>query len=103
MASSDSSIEITLKPPFVSYDHISINFSYLEDMAGLSTVDITYTYKTPILGDYDFDNAINYHDLWDLVENWELNNMDYEIGPISGQVPHAVSYTHLTLPTKRIV
>ena len=90
MASSDSSIEITLKPPFVSYDHISINFSYLKDLAGLSTVDITYTYKTPILGDYDFDNAINYHDLWDLVENWELNNMDYEIGPISGQVPHVI-------------
>ena len=36
IASSDSSIEITLKPPFVSYDHISINFSYLEDFFSIS-------------------------------------------------------------------
>ena len=129
MANSDSSIEITLKPPFTSYDQITVEFTYLEDNAGISTVDIAYTYLTPMLGDYDFDNSITYNDLWDLVENWEISNMDYEIGPVVGEVPHvipvldskfdiedgmafvqmwswyqkAVSYTHLTLPTKRIV
>ena len=90
MANSDSSIEITLKPPFTSYDQITVEFTYLEDNAGISTVDIAYTYLTPMLGDYDFDNSITYSDLWDLVENWEISNMDYEIGPVVGEVPHVI-------------
>ena len=90
MANSDSSIEITLKPPFTSYDQITVDFTYLEDNAGISTVDIAYTYLTPMLGDYDFDNSITYSDLWDLVENWEISNMDYEIGPVVGEVPHVI-------------
>ncbi len=88
---SDSSLDIILKPPFTSFDSITVNFSYLEDEAGLSTVDIAYTYVTPILGDYDLDSSINYTDLWDLVENWELKNYNYELGPVTGNAPHFVS------------
>ena len=88
----DSSLQIILEPPFASYDSITINFSYLEDEAGLSTVDIAYTYVTPILGDYDLDAAITYNDMWDLVENWELKNFNYELGPIVGNVPHFISF-----------
>ena len=61
-----------LQPPFASHDSITVNFSYLEDEAGLSTVDIAYTYTTPLLGDYDFDSKITHNVLWDLVENWEM-------------------------------
>ena len=74
----DSSLSVMLQPPFASHDSITVNFSYLEDEAGLSTVDIAYTYTTPILGDYDFDSKITYNDLWDLVENWEIKNFNYE-------------------------
>jgi len=88
----DSSLQIILEPPFASYDSITINFSYLEDEAGLTTVDIAYTYTTPILGDYDLDAAITYNDMWDLVENWELKNFNYELGPIVGSVPHFISF-----------
>ena len=87
----DSSLSVMLQPPFASHDSITVNFSYLEDEAGLSTVDIAYTYTTPILGDYDFDSKITYNDLWDLVENWEIKNFNYELGPVSGQVPHFIS------------
>ena len=87
----DSSLSVMLQPPFASHDSITINFSYLEDKAGLSTVDIAYTYTTPILGDYDFDSKITYNDLWDLVENWEMKNFNYELGPVFGQVPHFIS------------
>ena len=87
----DSSLSVMLQPPFASHDSITVNFSYLEDEAGLSTVDIAYTYTTPILGDYDFDSKITYNDLWDLVENWEMKNFNYELGPVSGQVPHFIS------------
>ena len=70
----DSSLSITLHPPFASHDSITVDFSYLEDEAGLSTVDIAYTYITPILGDYDLDSKITHSDLGDLVENWEWKN-----------------------------
>ncbi len=89
---SDSFITVSMNPPFASYDQIGINFSYLEDITGLTTVDIAYTYHTPILGDYDYDNALTYNDLWDLVENWEINNMDFELGPVDGEVPNLIPY-----------
>jgi hypothetical protein len=88
----DSSLEIILQPPFTSFDSITVNFSYLEDESGLTTVDIAYTYVTPMLGDYDLDSVITYYDLWDLVENWELKNYNYELGPVTGSAPHFVSY-----------
>ena len=87
----DSSLSVMLQPPFASHDSITVNFSYLEDEAGLSTVDIAYTYTTPILGDYDFDSKITHNDLWDLVENWEIKNFNFEIGPVTGDVPHFIS------------
>ena len=87
----DSSLSITLQPPFASHDSITVDFSYLEDEAGLSTVDIAYTYITPILGDYDLDSKITHSDLGDLVENWEWKNFNYELGPVEGTVPHFIS------------
>ena len=88
----DSAIEISLEPPFASYDSISINFLYLEDLSNLTTVDIAYTYQTPILGDYDLDGQLTYNDMWDLVENWEAKNYDYELGPTIGEIPHLITY-----------
>ena len=88
----DSAIEISLEPPFASYDSISINFLYLEDLSNLTTVDIAYTYQTPILGDYDLDGQLTYNDMWNLVENWEAKNYDYELGPTIGEIPHLITY-----------
>jgi len=85
-----NSLEIILQPPFASFDNINIYFSYLEDDANLSTVDIAYTFPTPILGDYDLDSKITHNDLWDLVENWEANNLNYELGPVTGEAPHFI-------------
>ena len=88
----DDYLQITLEPPFASYDSISIDFPYLEDQSSLTTVDIAYTYRTPILGDYDLDGKISYNDMWDLVENWEAKNYSYELGPFEGTVPHLISF-----------
>ena len=89
----DSSIEITLIPPFTSFDSITVYFSYIEDYAGLTTVDISYTYVTPLLGDYDLDSAITYKDLWDLITNWSLPepNLEYQLAPVTGEAPHFIS------------
>ena len=91
-SSTDTTLQIILEPPLASYDSISIDFSYLEDLSSLTTVDIAYTYRTPILGDYDLDGQVTYNDMWDLVENWEAKNYDYELGPFEGTVPHLISY-----------
>ena len=87
----DSLLRVILQPPFASHDSITVNFSYLEDEAGLSTVDIAYTYITPILGDYNLDTKITHDDLYNLVENWERKNFNYELGPVYGEVPHFIS------------
>ena len=88
----DSSIEIILKPPFASFDSITVIFDTIQDISQLTTVDIAFTYITPMLGDYDLDTSINYSDLWALVENWEENNLNYELGPVIGNAPHFISY-----------
>ena len=89
---SDTSIKITLEPPLTSMDSITIYFSYLEDASGISTVDIAYTYLTPMLADYNLDSTINYIDLANLVENWNMNNYTFELGPVTGEAPHFVSF-----------
>ena len=88
----DDYLQIILEPPLASYDSISIDFPYLEDESSLTTVDIAYTYRTPILGDYDLDGQISFNDMWDLVENWEAKNYSYELGPFEGTVPHLISF-----------
>jgi len=89
---SDTSLKITLEPPLTSMDSITIYFSYLEDESGISTVDISYTYLTPMLADYNLDSTINYIDLANLVENWNMNNYTFELGPVTGEAPHFVSF-----------
>ena len=44
------------------------------------------------MGDYDLDGQVTYNDMWDLVENWEAKNYNYELGPFEGTVPHLISY-----------
>ena len=87
----DSSLEIILIPPFASYDSIKIDFPYIQDQVGLSTVDISYTYLTPMLGDYNFDNLLTYNDVSTFVQNWESKNFNYELGPVTGEAPHFIS------------
>lgn len=89
---SDTSIAITLEPPLTSMDSITVYFSYLEDASGISTVDIAYTYLTPMLGDYNLDTLINYTDLADLVSHWNENDLTFELGPVTGEAPHFVSF-----------
>jgi hypothetical protein len=88
---SDSSISLTLQPPFASFDSITINFDEIKDTSDLTTVDIAYTYLTPMLGDYNLDTSVNYLDLSDLVNNWKIPNLEYELGPFIGNAPHFIS------------
>ena len=89
---SDSAIEITLQPPFTSFDSITVYFSYIEDEAGLTTVDIAYTYVTPLLGDYNLDSTLSFIDLDTLVNKWKDKDFNFELGPVTGDAPHFVSF-----------
>jgi len=88
---SDSAIEIVLEAPFTSFDSITVYFSYIEDEDSLSTVDISYTYVTPLLGDYNLDSTISFIDLDTLVSRWDANDLNFELGPVTGVAPHFVS------------
>ena len=88
----DSSIEIILKPPFASFDSITVYFDTIQDISQLTTVDISFTYLTPMLGDYDLDTSLNYNDLWGFIQNWEDNNLNYELAPVTGDAPYFFSY-----------
>jgi hypothetical protein len=89
---SDSAIEIILQPPFTSFDSITVYFSYIEDEAGLTTVDIAYTYVTPLLGDYNLDSTLSFIDLDTLVNKWKDKDFNFELGPVTGDAPHFVSF-----------
>jgi len=89
---SDSAIEIILQPPFTSFDSITVYFSYIEDQAGLTTVDIAYTYVTPLLGDYNLDSTLSFIDLDTLVNKWKDKDFNFELGPVTGDAPHFVSF-----------
>ena len=88
---SDSAIEIILQPPFTSFDSITVYFSYIQDEAGLSTVDIAYTYVTPLLGDYNLDSTLSFFDLETLVNKWKDKDFNFELGPVIVEAPHFVS------------
>ena len=87
----DSSLSILLKPPFASYDSITVSFTYLEDETGLTTVDIAYTYLTPMLGDYNLDSKISFIDLNILLNRWNAKDFNFELAPVSGEAPHFIS------------
>ena len=67
-------------------------FSYIQDEAGLSTVDIAYTYVTPLLGDYNLDSTLSFIDLDTLVNKWKDKDFNFELGPVTGDAPHFVSF-----------
>ena len=87
----DSSLKIILEPPFTSFDSITVYFSYIEDEANLSTVDIAYTYTTPMLGDYNLDSTISFYDLDTLVNRWKGKDYNFELAPVTGTAPHFIS------------
>ena len=80
-------IETTLEGPFTSGDRLKLAVYGIKDKA--SNVSVKYEYEYPIsyLGDFDIDGTIDIKDFNTFSGAWQSQDITYELGPVSGQVP----------------
>ena len=89
----DSSINITLgneELNLMSYDEIYIQFNSFKDVNGLVAAPHSFTYHTPMPGDYNLNDSMDYKDLDTLREAFKNQNEAYELGPFVGNAPHYI-------------
>ncbi|MAP71621.1 MAG: hypothetical protein CMF81_07100 [Candidatus Marinimicrobia bacterium] len=80
-------IKISFKPPFTSGDQIKIMIQNT-DLAGNVSPTLEYIYNIAYLGDFDFEEGINWKDLNIFVEAWNKNDLSKELGPVNGIPPY---------------
>ncbi len=58
------------------------------DLAGNVSPTLEYIYNIAYLGDFDFEEGINWKDLNIFVEAWNKNDFSKELGPVNGIPPY---------------
>jgi len=86
----DTTILIQFDEPFASLDTIDLVLSGMVDWSNNGTTDKYLTLHTYLLADYNSDNLINVIDLADFATAWSANTLSFELGPVSGTVPHLI-------------
>ncbi|MEC7871718.1 MAG: Ig-like domain-containing protein [Candidatus Neomarinimicrobiota bacterium] len=80
-------IELIIEGPFTSGDRITVTVNNMKDKAGNSSLKYEYEYPISYLGDFDMDGAIDIKDFNTFSSAWQNQDLDYELGPITGEVP----------------
>ncbi len=89
-----TTLTLTLIPPLASLDTITITWDNLIDSANVvHDPPVIFTYYTPALGDYNWDKNIDIEDLSNLVTAWYNSDYTYELGPVTGKIPHYIPIT----------
>ena len=89
-----TALKLTLFPPLASLDTITVTLMNMKDSANvLYDSAVVYTYYTPALGDFDWDEDIDAADLSALVSSWYEADYDFELGPVTGSIPHYIIHT----------
>jgi hypothetical protein len=86
----DTSIVVTISDPYASLDTLTLTMSGITDWAGNVAADKVLTYTTYLLADYNSDFAVDVTDLSDFIYGWTNSDFSYELGPVSGSVPHLI-------------
>ena len=89
-SSTDTSILLQFNEPFASLDTINLVLSGILDWSNNGTSDKNLTLHTYLLADYNSDNQINIIDLTSFATAWSDNLLSFELGPVSGTVPHLI-------------
>ena len=80
--------DITIFGPFTGGDDISITVENVKDRAGSVARDTILTYPVAYLSDYNSDGLIDALDLSKLVIAWNSKDLQFELGPTSGDMPY---------------
>lgn len=79
-----------LNSPIPSYTQLDVSLTNITDFAGMKGDNVTITYNTAALADYNYDSTIDGLDLANFVSSWNNNDLSYELGPTIGTVPNLI-------------
>ncbi len=80
-------IEIKIQAPLVSGDLLKVTINNMKDDAGNNSLKYDYQYPISLLGDFNMDGAIDITDFNSFSNAWQSQDLSFELGPVSGQVP----------------
>jgi len=83
-------LSLTLQAPFASLDTLTLTVNNVVDMAGVQAEEQSFTYYSNILADYNSDQIIDIIDLAQFIDAWTNNDLNLELGPVTGTVPHLI-------------
>jgi hypothetical protein len=86
----DTSIKIIVNDPWASMDTVTFAINNILDWAGSATDEKITTFTTYLLGDYNKDFSVDVIDLSNFVSAWNSEDYSYELGPVTGTVPHLI-------------
>jgi hypothetical protein len=86
----DTAIIIQFNEPYASLDTIDLILSYIRDWSDTETDDKEIQFTTYMLADYDKNFQINAVDLAANLIGWQTEDYSYELGPVTGTVPHFI-------------
>ena len=86
----DTSIIVQFNEPYASLDSITLTISNILDWSGSGTDTKEFSYTTYMLADYDMNFQIDAADLAAYLSGWGNSDYSYELGPVTGTVPHFI-------------
>jgi hypothetical protein len=89
-SAADTAIIVQFNEPYASLDSITLTISNILDWSGSSTNTKEFSYTTYMLADYDKNFQIDVADLAAYLTGWANGDFSYELGPITGTVPHFI-------------
>ena len=87
---SDTTLTITILDPYASMDTMEFFIPELIDWAGDTMAFNPFRYFTNLHGDFNGDFRIGVFDLGIFIESWNHQNISYDLGPVSGNIPHVI-------------
>ena len=86
----DTAIVIQFNEPYASLDTITLTINNILDWSAAGTDVQELTYTTYMLADYDKNFQIDAADLAAYLSGWGNADYSFELGPITGTVPHFI-------------
>ncbi len=82
-----TTIEINIPAPFISGDLLRVSIGKMMDKASNQSLRYEYQYPISLLGDFDLNGSIDVQDFNTFATAWQNQDIRYELGPVSGNVP----------------